>query len=84
VVYHLSDLDEAAFMLGNIQNHLVPVSGPDHVTVALVVHGPAQKACHACGALPDIGAKVAAAKPVASAYEIGPLAPWDSRWINPL
>jgi intracellular sulfur oxidation DsrE/DsrF family protein len=41
VVYHLSDLDKVHFVLGNIQNHLDGAGGPDHVTIALVVHGPA-------------------------------------------
>jgi uncharacterized protein len=58
VVYHLSDLDKAAFVLGNIQNHLDGVGGPDHVAIALVVHGPALKAFHAFEALPDIRARV--------------------------
>jgi len=58
VVYHLSDLDKAAFVLGNIQNHLDGVGGPDHVAIALVVHGPALKAFHAFEALPDISARV--------------------------
>jgi uncharacterized protein len=54
VVYHLSDLDKVAFVLGNIQNHLDGVGGPDHVTIALVVHGPALKAFHASGAAIDV------------------------------
>ena len=58
VVYHLSDLDKVAFVLGNIQNHLDGVGGPDHVTIALVVHGPALKAFHAFEALPDVSAKI--------------------------
>jgi len=58
VVYHLSDLDKAAFVLGNIQNHLDGVGGPDHVAIALVVHGPALKAFHAFEARPDISARV--------------------------
>jgi uncharacterized protein len=58
VVYHLSDLDKVAFVLGNIQNHLDGVGGPDRVTIALVVHGPALKAFHALEALPDVSAKV--------------------------
>jgi hypothetical protein len=37
VVYHLNDLDKVSFVLGNIQNHLDGVGGPDHVTIALVV-----------------------------------------------
>ena len=44
VVYHLNDLDKVNFVLGNIQNHLDGVGGPDHVTIALVVHGQALKA----------------------------------------
>jgi hypothetical protein len=39
VVYHLSDLDKVSFVLGNIQNHFDGVDGPDHVTIALVIHG---------------------------------------------
>ena len=35
VVYHLNDLDKVSFVLGNIQNHLDGVGGPDHVTIAL-------------------------------------------------
>jgi hypothetical protein len=40
--------------MGNIQNHLDGVSGPDNITVALVVHGPALKAFHASRASPDL------------------------------
>jgi uncharacterized protein len=54
VVYHLSDLEKVSFVIGNIQNHLDGVGGPDHVTIALVVHGPALKAFHANGASPDL------------------------------
>ena len=54
VVYHLSDLEKVSFVMGNIQNHLDGVGGPDHVTIALVVHGPALKAFHAGGASPDV------------------------------
>ena len=58
VVYHLNDLDKVSFVLGNIQNHFDGVGGPDHVTIALVVHGPALKAFHAASANPDIGKRV--------------------------
>jgi intracellular sulfur oxidation DsrE/DsrF family protein len=58
VVYHLNDLDKVNFVLGNIQNHFEGVGGPDHVTIALVVHGPALRAFHAASANPDIGKKV--------------------------
>ena len=54
VAYHLSDLDKVSFVMGNIQNHLDGVGGPDHVTIALVVHGPALKAFHAAGANPEL------------------------------
>src|SRR4051794_1096582 len=46
VVYHLNDLDKVSFVLGNIQNHLDGVGGPDHVTIALVIHGQALRAFH--------------------------------------
>jgi len=46
VVYHLSDLDKVSFVVGNIQNHLDGVGGPDNVTIALVVHGRALRAFH--------------------------------------
>jgi uncharacterized protein len=52
VVYHLSDLDKAGFVLGNIHNHYDGMGGPEHVTVALVVHGPALKAFHLAEATP--------------------------------
>lgn len=54
VVYHLSDLDKVAFVLGNIRNHFDGMGGPDNVTIALVVHGPALKAFHASSASPDL------------------------------
>jgi uncharacterized protein len=39
VAYHLSDLDRAAFVLGNIRNHYDGADGK--AAIALVVHGPA-------------------------------------------
>jgi intracellular sulfur oxidation DsrE/DsrF family protein len=54
VVYHLSDLDKVSFVVGNIQNHLDGVGGPDNVTIALVVHGQALRAFHASQANPDL------------------------------
>ena len=53
VVYHLADLDKVSFVLGNIRNHYIGVGGPDKVTIALVVHGPALKAFKAASAAPD-------------------------------
>lgn len=54
VVYHLSDLDKVSFVLGNIQNHLDGVGGPAHVTIALVVHGPALRAFRTTDANPGL------------------------------
>ena len=54
VVYHLNDLDKVSFVVGNIQNHLDGVGGPDKVTIALVVHGQALRAFHASTANPDL------------------------------
>jgi intracellular sulfur oxidation DsrE/DsrF family protein len=54
VVYHLSDLDKVDFVLGNIRNHFGGMGGPDKVTIALVVHGPALKAFHSAEATPDM------------------------------
>lgn len=58
VVYHLSDAEKVNFVLGNIQNHIDGVGGPDHVTLALVIHGPALKAFHATQAKPDVSKRV--------------------------
>src|SRR3954470_940873 len=58
VVYHLNDLDKVSFVLGNIQNHFEGVGGPEHVTIALVIHGPALRAFHAASANPDVNKKV--------------------------
>jgi uncharacterized protein len=58
VVYHLNDLDKVSFVLGNIQNHFDGVGGPDHVTIALVVHGQALRAFHSAAANPDISKRV--------------------------
>ena len=41
VVYHLNDSDKVQFVIGNIENHFEGMGGPDKVTIALVVHGPA-------------------------------------------
>ena|SRR5215471_8472380 len=58
VVYHLADLDRVHFVLGNIQNHFDGVGGPDKVTIALVVHGPALRAFHAEQANWDIAHRI--------------------------
>ena len=53
VVYHLTDLDKVSFVLRNIRNHFNGMGGPDKVTIALVVHGPALKAFHTKSANPE-------------------------------
>jgi intracellular sulfur oxidation DsrE/DsrF family protein len=58
VVYHLNDLDRVSFVVGNIQNHLDGVGGPDHVTIALVVHGQALRAFHSAAANPDLSKRI--------------------------
>ena len=55
VVYHLADIEKAAFVLGNIRNHIAGMGGPDKVRIALVVHGPALKAFRA--AAPNMAIK---------------------------
>jgi uncharacterized protein len=59
VVYHLADLDKVDFVLGNINNHYKGMGGPDKVTIAMVVHGPALKAFHAADASPDTSKRTA-------------------------
>jgi intracellular sulfur oxidation DsrE/DsrF family protein len=59
VVYHLADLDKVAFVLGNIDNHLAGVGGPEKVTIELVVHGPALRAFHSSAASPDTAHRLA-------------------------
>lgn len=58
VVYHLSDAEKVNFVLGNIQNHIDGVGGAEHVTIALVIHGPALKAFHGAQANPDVSKRV--------------------------
>lgn len=58
VVYHLSDAEKVNFVLGNIQNHIDGVDGPEHVTLALVIHGPALNAFHSARANPDVSKRL--------------------------
>ena len=58
VVYHLNEIDKVGFVLGNVQNHYDGVGGPEHVTIALVVHGPALRA-FTSGAAQDVRTRVA-------------------------
>jgi hypothetical protein len=54
VVYHLDDPDKVDMVFGNIKNHFAGMGGPDKVTIALVVLGPALKSFHADKATPDV------------------------------
>jgi len=54
VVYHLDDLDKVDMVFGNIKNHYAGMGGPDKVTIALVVLGPALKAFHLDKISPDV------------------------------
>jgi intracellular sulfur oxidation DsrE/DsrF family protein len=56
VAYHLTEEARAQFVLGNIQNHIDGVGGPDNVEIVLVVHGPALKAFEDISALPPLKA----------------------------
>ena len=60
VVYHLNDSDKVQFVINNIENHFEGMGGPDRVTIALVVHGPALRAFHAASANPDVKGRLAA------------------------
>lgn len=44
VVYHVTELEKVPFVLGNIENHVKGVGGPENVEIVLVAHGPALKA----------------------------------------
>ncbi len=44
VVYHVSEAEKVPFVLGNIQNHIDGVGGPENVHIVLVAHGPAVNA----------------------------------------
>jgi intracellular sulfur oxidation DsrE/DsrF family protein len=59
VVYHLNETDKVQFVISNIENHFEGVGGPDTVTIALVVHGPALRAFHAASANPDVKNRLA-------------------------
>ena len=58
VVYHLTDLEKVNFVIGNIQNHLDGVGGPENVTISLVIHGQALRAFHSASANPDLAQHV--------------------------
>ena len=53
------DLDKVDFVLGNIRNHFEGMGGPNKVTIALVVHGPALKAFRSSDAGGDVSKRTA-------------------------
>jgi uncharacterized protein len=65
VVYHLADLDKVNFVLGNMQNHLKGVGGPDKITLAVVVHGPA------LAAFKRLDENIAVSEPMAALLKSG-------------
>ena len=58
VAYHLSDVEKVTFVLGNIENHIEGMGGPDKVHIVLVVHGPALTLFHAGKAMPDVSRRL--------------------------
>lgn len=60
VAYHLSDVDKVGFVLGNIQNHIDGMGGPDKVHIVLVVHGPALTLFRRSKANPEVTRRLAA------------------------
>jgi len=60
VAYHLADVDKVGFVLGNIQNHIDGMGGPDKVHIVLVVHGPALALFRKAKANPDVTRRLAA------------------------
>lgn len=69
VAYHLADAEKVGFVIGNIQNHFDGVGGPEFVTMALVVHGPALKAFHTPSASADLRQKLAGLSKLGLALE---------------
>src|SRR5437868_3975391 len=57
VAYHLADVDKVTFVLGNIENHIEGMGGPDKVHIVLVVHGPALMLLKARSATADVSRK---------------------------
>jgi hypothetical protein len=58
VAYHLADAEKVGFVLGNIENHIEGMGGPDKVHIVLVVHGPALMLFEAAKATPDVGRRL--------------------------
>jgi uncharacterized protein len=60
-VYHLSDAEKVAFVLGNIRNHIEGMGGSQNVRIAVVVHGTALKSFIAETANANIKSRVISA-----------------------
>jgi uncharacterized protein len=60
-VYHLSDAEKVAFVLGNVRNHIDGMGGPQNVRIAVVVHGTALKSFIAETANSNIKSRVVSA-----------------------
>lgn len=69
VAYHLSDRDKVQFVLGNIENHIKGMGGPDKVRIALVVNGPALTAFTSRDINSDVARRLA--QVAASGVELG-------------
>ena len=54
VVYHVTELERVPFVLGNIENHIKGVGGPENVEIILVAHGTAVKAFEKTSADPKL------------------------------
>jgi uncharacterized protein len=60
-VYHLSDAEKVAFVLGNVRNHIEGMGGFQNVRIAVVVHGTALKSFIAETANSNIKSRVISA-----------------------
>jgi uncharacterized protein len=60
-VYHLSDAEKVAFVLGNVRNHIDGMGGSQNVRIAVVVHGTALKSFIAETANSNIKSRVVSA-----------------------
>src|SRR5437660_784742 len=58
VAYHLADAEKVNFVLGNFENHIEGMGGPDKVQIVLVVHGPALTLFETQKATPDVGRRL--------------------------
>lgn len=62
IVYHVTEAERVPFVLGNIENHIKGVGGPQNVEIILVAHGPAVKAFEKTVAVPTVLDRIAGLK----------------------